>query len=114
MSCDVGHRHGSDPTLLWLWHGLAAVAPIRPLVWEPPCAVDAALKRHNIYLKKKKEHQIFYIISMILFIVLSSSILSMLFSFWTYLILITFFRAHFWPQKLKTKQKPISLGLTSI
>ena len=25
-----------DPTLLWLWHRLAATAPIRPLAWEPP------------------------------------------------------------------------------
>ena len=28
MSCGVGHRHGSDPALLWLWHRLAAVAHI--------------------------------------------------------------------------------------
>ena len=27
---------------LWLWYRLAAVAPIRPLAWEPPCAVGAA------------------------------------------------------------------------
>ena len=27
----VGCRHGSDPSLLWLWHRLAATAPIRPL-----------------------------------------------------------------------------------
>jgi len=40
MSCGVGLRHGSD--LLWLW--LAATAPIRPLAWEPPYAVGAALK----------------------------------------------------------------------
>ena len=30
MSCGVGHRHSSDPKLLWLWCGLAAVTPIRP------------------------------------------------------------------------------------
>ena len=30
--------------LLWLWHRSAAVAPIGPLVWEPPHAVGAALK----------------------------------------------------------------------
>ena len=23
---------------MWLWRRLAAVAPIRPLAWEPPCA----------------------------------------------------------------------------
>ena len=43
MSCGVGHRHGSNLVLLWLW--LAAVAPIRPLAWEPPYAMDVALKR---------------------------------------------------------------------
>ena len=40
MSCGVGHRGGSDPTLLWLWCKTAATAPIRPLAWEPPYAVD--------------------------------------------------------------------------
>ena len=42
----------------WLRSGVAvavdrpvAIAPIRPLVWEPPCAVGAALKRQK---KKKK------------------------------------------------------------
>ena len=49
MSCGIGHRRGSDPTLLWLWHRLAAVALIRPLAWEPLYAVGVALKR-----KKKK------------------------------------------------------------
>ena len=33
-----------DPAWLWLWHRLAAVAPIRPLAWELPYAADAALK----------------------------------------------------------------------
>ena len=46
----VGHRCGSDLVLLWLWCRLAATAPIRPLVWEPPYAAGAALKRQ----KKKK------------------------------------------------------------
>ena len=39
-----------DPALLWLWCRPATVAPIRPLAWEPPCAVDVALKR-----KKKSD-----------------------------------------------------------
>ena len=30
--------------LLWLWCRLAATTPIRPLAWEPPYAVGAALK----------------------------------------------------------------------
>ena len=50
MSCGVGHRLGSDLALLWLWHKLAAVAPIRPLAWEPLYVLGAALKS-----KKKKE-----------------------------------------------------------
>ena len=47
MSCDVGHRHGLDPLLLWLWHRLAAIAPIGSLAWEPPYAVGVALKRQK-------------------------------------------------------------------
>ena len=39
MSCGIGHRHGSDLVLLWLWHRLAAAALIGPLAWEPPYAV---------------------------------------------------------------------------
>ena len=55
MSCGVGHRHGLDPALLWLWYRPAAVAVIRPLAWEPPCAVGAALKTQNkIKYKNKK------------------------------------------------------------
>ena len=50
MTCGVDYRHGSNLMLLWLWRGLAAVAPIRPLAWEPPCALGAALK------KKQFEH----------------------------------------------------------
>ena len=53
MSCGVGSRRGSDPTLLWLWCGPAAAAPIRPLAWEPPFAAGAALEK----TKKKKPHQ---------------------------------------------------------
>ena len=52
VSCGVGHRHGSDLALLWLWCRLAATAPIEPLAWAPPHASGAALKRQK---KKKKE-----------------------------------------------------------
>ena len=55
MSCGVGHRHGLNPALLWLWHGPAATAPIRSLAWEPPCAMGAALKRQK--QTKKTMHQ---------------------------------------------------------
>ena len=44
MSCSVGHRHGSDLALLWLLCRPAATAQIRPLAWEPPYAMGAALK----------------------------------------------------------------------
>ena len=58
MSCGVGCRRGSDPTLLWLWHRLAATAPIRPLAWETPYATGAAqeiAKRQNKKTKTKKQ-----------------------------------------------------------
>ena len=45
MSCGVGHRRGSDLALLWLWHRPAAIAPIRPLAWEPAYAAGAALEK---------------------------------------------------------------------
>ena len=47
LSCGVGHRCGSDPTLLWLWHRPAAVALIRPLAWEHPYTASMALKRQK-------------------------------------------------------------------
>ena len=51
MSCGVGHRNGSDPVLLWLWCRPAVTAWIRPLAWESPYAVGAALKgQKNIYI----------------------------------------------------------------
>ena len=53
----VGRRCSSDLALLWLWHRPAAVAPIQPLAWDPPCAVGTALKR------KKKKKRRYYIIS---------------------------------------------------
>ena len=45
MSCGVGCKCGLDLVLLWLWHRLVASAPIGPLAWEPPCAMDAALDK---------------------------------------------------------------------
>ena len=53
MSCGVGRRHGSDPTLLWLWRRPAAVASIRPLAWEPTYAAGAVLKTQKTEKKKK-------------------------------------------------------------
>ena len=54
MSCGVGCRRGSDPSLLWLWRRLVATAPIRRLVWEPPYATGAALEKAKRQRKRKK------------------------------------------------------------
>ena len=54
MSCSVDHRRSSDLALLWLWRRLAAVAPVRPLAWEPPYATGVALERQKIERKKTK------------------------------------------------------------
>ena len=54
MSCGVGCRSSSDPVLLWLWRKPVAIAPIRPLAWEPPYATNAALNGKE---KKKKTNQ---------------------------------------------------------
>ena len=52
MSCGIGRRHGSDSTLLWLWCRPAAAALIRPLAWEPPHAMGAALEMAKRQKKK--------------------------------------------------------------
>ena len=48
MRCGVGCRRGLDLVLLGLWRRLAAVALIRPLAWEPPYAIGAALKKKDL------------------------------------------------------------------
>ena len=53
MSCDVGHSHGLDLALLWVWCRLAAASLTWPLAWEPPNAVGPTLKRQrkrNVYI----------------------------------------------------------------
>ena len=60
MSCGVGHRHSSDPALLWLWLGPIAVLLFPPLAWEPPCVMGVALKR-----KKIKQEDSFTILKLI-------------------------------------------------
>ena len=52
MTHGVGRRCSSDPVLLWLWHRPVAEVLIRPLAWELPYAVDAALKK-----KQNKQEQ---------------------------------------------------------
>ena len=53
MSCGVGHRQAWIPRCCGC--GIA-IAPIRPLAWEPPYALGAALKR-----KEKKRQCLFYL-----------------------------------------------------
>ena len=45
--CGVGRRHSLGLALQWLWRRLVATALIRPLAWESPYAVGAALKRQK-------------------------------------------------------------------
>ena len=54
MICAVGHRSSSDAALLWLWHRWATAAPIRPLAWEPPYAMGAAIDKAK---RQKKNSQ---------------------------------------------------------
>ena len=51
VSCGGCQRHGSDPTVLWLWCRTAAATLIRFPAWEIPYAAGAALNRQK---KKKK------------------------------------------------------------
>ena len=54
MSCGIGCRRGSDPTLLWLWCRPVATAPIRPPARETPYAMGAALEKTKKTPKKQK------------------------------------------------------------
>ena len=38
---------------MWLWHRLAATAPIRPLAWEPPYTTGAAQEMAKRQQQKK-------------------------------------------------------------
>ena len=53
MSCGIGHRHGSDPTLLWLWYRPVITALSAHLAQEPRYAAGVALKRQ----KQNKTYQ---------------------------------------------------------
>ena len=57
VSCGVGHRRGSDLALLWLWHRPVATALIRPLAWEPPYALGAAVRGQKTRKKKKRRER---------------------------------------------------------
>ena len=60
MSCGgVGHRRGSDLTLLWLWCRPGGATLMRPLAWELPYAAGTALKnQEKIQKKMTKEAKI--------------------------------------------------------
>ena len=53
MSYGVGWRCGSTP--VFLWHKPAAAAPIRPLAWDPQCAVGVNLKRKKFVGDQKAQ-----------------------------------------------------------
>ena len=55
MSCDIGHRRSSDPTLLWLWLRPVAIAPIQPLVWEVAYAFGWGPKKMKERGKKERK-----------------------------------------------------------
>ena len=65
MSCGVGHRGDSDPTLLWVWCRLAATTLIRPLPWEPLYAVSTALRRQK---NKQTNKQMLYGLHLFMFV----------------------------------------------
>ena len=54
LSCDVGHRSGSDLALLWLWHRPGATAPIdfTPSLGTSICCGCSPEKKKN---KKTKQ-----------------------------------------------------------
>ena len=54
MSCGVGRTRGLDSELLGLWRRPVATAPIRPLAWERPYAVGAALENQKKRQKKRR------------------------------------------------------------
>ena len=56
LSCAVGHRCSSDPTLLWLWCRLTTAALIWSLAWELPYATPVALKSKKQNKQTKTQH----------------------------------------------------------
>ena len=54
VSCGLCHICGLDSALLCLWGRPAATAPVWPLTWDLPYAMDAGLKRQKKKKKKKK------------------------------------------------------------
>ena len=59
MSCGAGCRRSLEPVFLWLWHRLAATALIRPVPWEPPYAMGAALEKAKRQINKQTKYTMF-------------------------------------------------------
>ena len=53
MSCGVGCRHGSDPTIVVVVDRPTAVILTGPLAWELPYAMGVALKKMILEICKK-------------------------------------------------------------
>ena len=60
LSCGVGCRRSSDPTLLWLWHRPVARGLIRPLAWEPLYAEGVALEKAKRQKQTNKQKNSLY------------------------------------------------------
>ena len=56
VSCGVGRRCGSDPTLLWLWHRPAATTLIGPPTLGISICRECGPKKTKKKKKKKKNH----------------------------------------------------------
>ena len=55
VSCGVGRRHGSDPSLLWRWVRPEAAPQLQLNPLELPYAVGVAQKKQKKKKKKKKK-----------------------------------------------------------
>ena len=56
MRSGIGHVHGLDLALLWLWCRPAGAAAIVPLAWELLCAKGVALKNKTKQNKTKTKN----------------------------------------------------------
>ena len=54
MSCAIGSRHGSDPSLCDCGVGWQLQLRFDPLAWYPPYAMGRALKKKQKKTKQKK------------------------------------------------------------
>ena len=64
MSCGVGYRHSSDPSLLWPWHRPVALALIGPLAWEFPYATGSGPRKGRGKKKKDKKKLVWEVLEL--------------------------------------------------